>query len=74
MYLAAWMSETAVVMNVSAKEARRSCNDRHFKTVVELDEKNGGGYMGSLEIFHQLHCLVWRQQLAEKILMVANLH
>jgi len=54
------MSETAVVMNVSAQEIKKSGNDRFLDTVVELDSENGGGYMGTLEVFHQLHCLVSR--------------
>jgi hypothetical protein len=52
------MVETAAVLNVSRAEIFRSGNTAALETVVELDEENGGGYMGTLEIFHQLHCLV----------------
>lgn len=53
-----WMGETAVVLNVSAEEIHRSGNDLSMETIVELDSANGGGYMATLELFHQLHCLV----------------
>lgn len=53
-----WMGETAVILNVSAEEIRRSGNDFSMGTIVELDAPNGGGYMATLELFHQLHCLV----------------
>lgn len=55
--LTEWMIETAVVLNVSEAEIKRSGNTESLDTVVELDEDNGGGYMGTLELFHQLHCL-----------------
>ncbi|KAM3450340.1 hypothetical protein MY3296_006228 [Beauveria thailandica] len=53
----AWMVETAAVLNVSAQESARAMNDRAIETVVRLDQDSGGGYMGTLEVFHQLHCL-----------------
>ncbi|KAM3450332.1 hypothetical protein MY3296_006220 [Beauveria thailandica] len=52
-----WMVETAAVLNVSAQESARAMNDRAIETVVRLDQDSGGGYMGTLEVFHQLHCL-----------------
>jgi hypothetical protein len=52
------MVETAAVLNVSRGEIFRSGNAAALETVVELDEENGGGYMATLEVFHQLHCLV----------------
>lgn len=54
----AWMVETAVVLNISMDEVRQSSNDDSVETLVRLDHENGEGYMGSLELFHQLHCLV----------------
>jgi len=29
-----------------------------FNSTVELDEDAGGGYMATIDAFHQLHCLV----------------
>ncbi|OAL31800.1 hypothetical protein AYO22_00670 [Fonsecaea multimorphosa] len=52
-----WMVETAAVLNVSRKEMYSSGNTAALETVVELDQENGGGFMGTLEVFHQLHCL-----------------
>ncbi|KIW86210.1 hypothetical protein Z517_01605 [Fonsecaea pedrosoi CBS 271.37] len=52
-----WMVETAVVLNVSREEMYSSGNAAALETVVELDQDNGGGFMGTLEVFHQLHCL-----------------
>lgn len=51
------MFDTAAVFNVSAQEAARSMNSNELDTVVDLGDDNGGGYMGTLEVFHQLHCL-----------------
>ena len=28
------------------------------KSSVRLPDESGGGYMGALEVFHQLHCVV----------------
>ena len=52
------MVETAVVLNISMDEVRQSSNDDSVETLVRLDPDNGEGYMGSLELFHQLPCLV----------------
>ncbi|KAG5994684.1 hypothetical protein E4U43_003193 [Claviceps pusilla] len=52
-----WMIETAVVLNVSRHEVHRSGNNARLDTAVELDGENGGGYMATIEMFHQLHCL-----------------
>jgi hypothetical protein len=52
------MSETAVVMNVSSNDVSRSMNNDRLDTAVRIDAENGGGYMGTIEMFHQLHCLV----------------
>lgn len=75
--LIAWMSETAVVLNVSTQDIKNTGNDRFVDTVVELDENNGGEHMGTLEIFHQLHCLVSldftrTKYLSSKLGLVAN--
>ncbi|KAH0848492.1 hypothetical protein FOPE_02670 [Fonsecaea pedrosoi] len=51
------MVETAAVLNVSREEIYSSGNAAALETVVELDQDNGGGFMGTLEVFHQLHCL-----------------
>ncbi|KAG5981163.1 hypothetical protein E4U55_003223 [Claviceps digitariae] len=52
-----WMPETAVLLNVSKDEVLRSQNGARIDTAIQLDEKNGGGYLATLEMFHQLHCL-----------------
>ena len=52
------MVETAAVLSTTIDEVHRSSNDDSVDTLVRLDQENGGGYMGSLEMFHQLHCLV----------------
>lgn len=56
-----WFDGGAVVLSVSEDDIRRSWkdgDDEWFNSTVRLDERNGGGYMATLEIFHQLHCLV----------------
>ena len=38
--------------------------DPTFKeSAVKYPDSMGGGYMGSLEVFHQLHCIVSRPHL-----------
>lgn len=58
----AWIDGTAVVLGVSEDLIRASGKreDAHapFNSTVRLDEANGGGYMATLEVFHQIHCLV----------------
>lgn len=56
-----WIDGTAVLLSVSRADidkAWKSSDDDWFNSTVELGEANGGGYMGTLEVFHQLHCLV----------------
>lgn len=56
-----WFDGGAVVLGVSREDIGRSWKDTSeewFNSTVRLDKKNGGGYMATLEIFHQLHCLV----------------
>ena len=57
----AWADGTAVVMSVDHDEvsrARKNTNEDWYNSTVELGEENGGGVMATLEMFHQLHCLV----------------
>lgn len=43
----------------SLSETDFSAVDSTFKeSAVKLKDHMGGGYMASLEVFHQLHCLV----------------
>jgi hypothetical protein len=56
-----WFDGGSVVLGVSADDIRRSRKageDEWFNSTVRLDEQNGGGYMATLEVFHQMHCLV----------------
>ncbi len=56
-----WFDGGAVVLGVSREEVARSWKDSDedwFNSTVRLAPQNGGGYMATLEIFHQLHCLV----------------
>ena len=52
------MPGTAVVLNVSAADIETSSNAAYSDSIVRLDKENGGGYMATIELFHQLHCLV----------------
>lgn len=38
--------------------ANLTSEDHWVNSTVEYGEVNGGGYMATLEVFHQLHCLV----------------
>lgn len=52
------MPGTPLILGVGAEELELSRNNFSLETVVELEADNGGGgYMASLEMFHQLHCL-----------------
>ncbi len=59
-----WVDGGAVVLGVSDDDVARSRKDGRtddaawFNSTVVLDDTNGGGYMATLEVFHQLHCLV----------------
>jgi hypothetical protein len=44
-------------LGLSRAEIERSGNNQNFDTIVELADDLGGGYMSTLELFHQLHCL-----------------
>lgn len=55
------MDGTAVVLSVGheeVKSARKDKGDEWFNSTVRLGDANGGGMMATLEMFHQLHCLV----------------
>lgn len=38
--------------------SRKTDHGEWFNSTVELEPENGGGYMATIEMFHQLHCLV----------------
>ena len=55
-----WFDGGAVVLSVSEDDmraSRKASDDEWFNSTVRLDEENGGGFMATLEVFHQLHCL-----------------
>jgi hypothetical protein len=57
----AWVDGTAVVLSIGPEEvrsARKDQEDEWFNSTVQLGDANGGGIMATLEMFHQLHCLV----------------
>lgn len=51
------MIPVPAVLNVSREDAQRS-TAYSLETAAQLPETDYNGYMASLEIFHQLHCLV----------------
>lgn len=56
-----WFDGGAVVLTVTEDDIRRSRKaspEEWLNSTVELDVLNGGGYMATLELFHQMHCLV----------------
>ncbi|KAI3319117.1 hypothetical protein HD806DRAFT_510042 [Xylariaceae sp. AK1471] len=60
-----WVDGTAVVLGVGREEVRHAGKDKEvewFNSTVQLGDENGGGMMASLEIFHQLHCLVRKRR------------
>lgn len=48
------------MLAVTEQEMRESGNAVSTATIADLGEENGGGPMATLEMFHQLHCLVCR--------------
>ncbi len=57
----AWIDGTAAVLSVTKEEvakANKIDDAVWFNSTVELDEDFGGGYMATIDLFHQLHCLV----------------
>ncbi|KAH8882946.1 hypothetical protein GQ53DRAFT_664950 [Thozetella sp. PMI_491] len=55
-----WFDGGSVVLGVAEDDIRRSRkagDDEWFNSTVRLDERNGGGHMATLEVFHQMHCL-----------------
>jgi hypothetical protein len=55
---AEWIDGTSVVLSATVDEVSASENAASLNTVTQLGEENGGGAMATLEMFHQLHCLV----------------
>ena len=52
---------TASLLSASYEDIRRSNKTTPgdwLNATVEYDEASGGGFVGTLEVFHQLHCLV----------------
>ena len=59
--LLAWIDGTAVVLGVGQDEvarARKDTDEEWYNSTVQFSDENGGGTMATLEMFHQLHCLV----------------
>lgn len=54
---AAWMIPVPAVLNVPREDAQKSTG-YNLDTATQLPETEYTGYMASLEVFHQLHCLV----------------
>ena len=59
----AWVDGTSIVLSVSQEEIQRSSRwstdeELSTRTAVVLSPHNGGGYMATIELPHQLHCLV----------------
>lgn len=40
------------------RRANKTSSQDSIETTAEYGRENGGGYMGSLELFHHIHCLV----------------
>ena len=57
---AAWVRGAAFLFAVDEKTARKasSVQDASLATAVQLSEAEGGGYLATIEMYHQLHCLV----------------
>jgi hypothetical protein len=53
-----WIDGTSVVLSATEEEMSASENAASPNTVTQLGKENGGGAMATLEMFHQLHCLV----------------
>ncbi|CAG8951422.1 hypothetical protein HYFRA_00007338 [Hymenoscyphus fraxineus] len=57
-----WVDGTSIVLSVSEEEIRSSSRwstdeELSTSTAVALSPQNGGGYMATIEMPHQLHCL-----------------
>ena len=46
------------VTEEDAVKSRKMDDPVSFNTTAHLEEEGGGGLVATLEIFHQLHCLV----------------
>lgn len=56
-----WFDGGSVALGVTEeaiKRSRKFSEGEWANSTARLDEANGGGYLATLEIFHQLHCLV----------------
>ncbi|EQK99072.1 hypothetical protein OCS_05216 [Ophiocordyceps sinensis CO18] len=56
----AWIDGTSSLIAVNEDDIKgaKPSDQAWLNTTVEYGEVNGGGYMATLELFHQLHCLV----------------
>ncbi|KAI1179765.1 hypothetical protein F4777DRAFT_574590 [Nemania sp. FL0916] len=55
-----WVDGSAVVLGIKPEDvtfARKDKEEEWYNSTVQLGDDNGGGMMGTLEMFHQLHCL-----------------
>ncbi|KAI0973734.1 hypothetical protein F4678DRAFT_486889 [Xylaria arbuscula] len=55
-----WVDGSAVVLSIEPEDiafAKKDKEEEWYNSTVQLGDENGGGMMGTLEMFHQLHCL-----------------
>ncbi|KAA8914631.1 hypothetical protein FN846DRAFT_925985 [Sphaerosporella brunnea] len=66
--LAAWDRITDVAPLRLGEEDLDRMNISHRASTVKYSEADGGGYMGYIEVFHQLHCvkMLWKHTYIEQ--------
>ena len=47
-------------MRLSFQELEK-IDGTHRASAIQFPESKGGGYMGDLEVFHELHCVVCQE-------------
>jgi len=52
-----WMPGNPAILNASAADVQQATSVS-IDSAVKLPEDDGEGYMVTLEVFHQIHCLV----------------
>lgn len=63
-----------MVLSVGPEEVKAAKKDQEeewFNSTVQLGDANGGGMMATLEMFHQLHCLVRKVDLIVISLLIS---
>lgn len=56
-----WFDGGSVALGVTKEaieKSRKFTEDEWVNSTTRLDDADGGGYLATLEMFHQLHCLV----------------